>query len=57
MHHAISSLNRKEVEKILDSPDALRVLEIKDRIGNFPLMTAVYTQNIEMIQLLISKGL
>jgi len=45
------------VEKILDSPDALRVLEIKDRIGNFPLMTAVYTQNIEMIQLLISKGL
>ena len=34
----------------------MRVIEIKDRIGNFPLMTAVYANNIELIELLISKG-
>lgn len=45
-----------EIEAILDSPDALRVIEIPDKIGNFPLMTAVLADNLDLVELLIQKG-
>ena len=55
MNHTLES--QKEVEKILDSPEALSIIEIKDKIGNFPLMAAVYADNFEIVELLVSKGL
>lgn len=56
LHKAISLEKKYEVEAILDSPDGPRVLEIPDKFGNFPLMTAVNRNNLEIVELLILKG-
>ena len=56
LHHAIHLNNRSEIETILDSPDALRVVEIPDKFGNFPLMTAILEDNLEIVELLVLKG-
>ena len=34
----------------------MRVIEIKDKMGNYPLMHAVYTESFEIVELLLSKG-
>ena len=56
LHKAIALDRKYEVEAILDSPDGERILEITDKFGNFPLMTAVNRNNLELVELLILKG-
>jgi hypothetical protein len=36
-----------DVEKILQSADGKRVIEIPDKYGNFPLMVAANRNNLE----------
>lgn len=51
------ALDRKaEVETICDSDDGQRVIEIPDKFGNLPIMIAVNRNNLDMVELLISKG-
>jgi hypothetical protein len=38
---------RVEVEKILETPEGQRVVEIPDKYGNLPLMIAVNRNNLE----------
>lgn len=47
LHKAILLDKKSDVEKILDSPDGPRVLEIPDKFGNLPLMIAVNRNNLE----------
>jgi hypothetical protein len=47
LHKAITLDRKSDVEKILDSPDGQRVLEIPDKLGNLPLMICVNKNNIE----------
>jgi fibronectin type 3 and ankyrin repeat domains protein 1 len=49
LHKAIN-LNRKtEIETILQSPDAYKLIEVPDKYGNFPLMNAVLKDNLEYV--------
>jgi hypothetical protein len=47
LHKAIVLDRKSEVEKILESPEAPRLLAIPDKFGNLPLMIAVNRNNIE----------
>ena len=47
LHKAIILERTTDVEKILDSQDGKRVIEIPDKYGNFPLMVAVNRNNLE----------
>jgi ankyrin repeat protein len=49
LHRAIVLDRRNEVEKILDSPDGPRIIEIPDKFGNLPLMIAVNRNNLELV--------
>lgn len=56
LHKAILLNEIKDVETILDSPDALRVIELPDKIGNTPLMCAIIADNLDIVELLVLKG-
>jgi ankyrin repeat protein len=45
-----------EIETILNSSDALRIIEIPDKIGNTPLMNVVIQNNVELVELFVTKG-
>lgn len=47
LHKAIVLDRKSDVEKILDSPDGPRLLEIPDKFGNLPLMIAANRNNLE----------
>lgn len=47
LHRFIITDRRADVERILDSPDGKRVIEIPDKFGNLPLMVAVNRNNLE----------
>jgi hypothetical protein len=47
LHKAITLDRKADVEKILDSVDGPRVIEIPDKIGHFPLMLCVNRNNAE----------
>jgi hypothetical protein len=47
LHKAIVLDRKSDVEKILDSSDGPRLLEIPDKFGNLPLMIAVNRNNLE----------
>jgi hypothetical protein len=47
LHRAIVLDRKGDIEKILESPDGRRVLEIPDKYGNYPLMAAVNRNNLE----------
>ena len=53
LHKAIGLDKKSEVEKILDSPDGPRVIEIPDKLSNLPLMIAVNRNNLEYFFLFI----
>ena len=47
LHKAIILDRRADVEKILETSEGKRVLEIPDKFGNLPLMIAVNRNNLE----------
>jgi ankyrin repeat protein len=47
LHKAIVLDRKSDVEKILESEDGPRVVEIPDKFGNLPLMIAVNRNNLE----------
>lgn len=47
LHKAILLDRKADVEKILDTTDGPRLLEIPDKFGNLPLMIAVNRNNPE----------
>ena len=48
MHKAIQLDHKSDVEKILDSQEGARLLDIPDKFGNLPLMIAVNRNNLEL---------
>lgn len=49
LHKAIVLDRKGDVEKILDTADGPRLLEIPDKFGNLPLMIAVNRNNLEYV--------
>jgi hypothetical protein len=47
LHKAILLDRKSEVEKMLETEDGPRLLEIPDKFGNLPLMIAVNRNNVE----------
>lgn len=47
LHKAIQKERVREVEEILESEQAARILEIPDKFDHFPLMIAVLKSNLE----------
>ena len=45
-----------EIENILNSPDALRIIEIPDKNGNTPLMNVTLHEHVDLVELFITKG-
>jgi hypothetical protein len=48
LHKAIILDRRADVEKILETSEGKRVLEIPDKFSNLPLMIAVNRNNLEL---------
>jgi hypothetical protein len=46
-HRAIMLSRQDELNKMLESPNGCRFLEIPDKLGNLPLMIAIIRNNIE----------
>jgi ankyrin repeat protein len=55
LHKAILLDRKSEVEKMLDTEDGPRLLEIPDKFGNLPLMIAVNRNNVEYIFKILIK--
>lgn len=47
MHNAIANENIGEVSRILDSENGDRIMNIPDKFGNSPMITAVNRNNVE----------
>jgi len=56
LHKAILANRQIEIENILNTADALRIIEIPDKNGNTPLMNIVIHDHVDLVEMFVTKG-